>query len=938
MSELSATRNTCFALISSIEEDFRDLILTTAEAYGEQNDILPSDVRENACRRRMADLRGDSIGASNGSVGDSDLLPYIDFADISKIIDRKLSGWLVSENEWLSATSKQLLTLTPARNRVCHTRPLEPEDLANTLDLAKRLTALDAPISLPKVANAISRLQSNPSYVLALQIPQFWSAGMRKVHNNLPLPEFDETGFLGRQVDRTHVNKLLRSHYPVITIVGEGGIGKTALALRCLYDLLDDERSEFDAIVWVSMKTSTLTQAGIRELTGAVKSTLGLFSEIATQLGGGISDDLSEAELIDEIAQYLDLYRVIVAIDNLETISTGGLRALLERVPAKSKVLLTSRVGVGEFEARYPLQGMDEKSTIALLRNYSRLLGVKELTRANEGNLKGYCRALFHNPLLVKWFVASVGRGGDPARLLSISGAEFSKAIAFCFENLFDRFGPQEKKVIHCLASARRPLTVAEIHFLTPDLNDIDAEIALGALHNSSVVTRDRGREQALEYALSDSSVKFIAEKFRPSAEFFKTVQNRMRDLRRIYTNETKREVVNEFHPYFVRVGVTKDEIITAAYLRAALDSLREGDYELARQSAAEAVRLTPNSSEAWRISALNEENAQEFYRASEFYEQSVGMDAKSKIALYCYGMFLLVRMDDPDGALEKFEAAEKLDPGAVPILTAKAMTLTRLGRLDEASAIHENLLPSIASNVRRWRITIADQAADCYCRMAQLSLEAMDFELGKRHLNKAIDILHDASSRSDIDEKLIQRIAKVANTAFSKQQLFGDIAFSSEIALKLEQFYVNSGSSTIRLVFGKELLNAVGEEVAALRTRLSALSRSLESRLVSTAAEASNPTFVSESVGDRMFGTIHNVADSGRYAFITCSATGERFFTHAEFMLQKEDWSKCCADTGVSFRIGSNAKGRCAVDVLLIPGARFDERKGGLKGKAVVG
>jgi LuxR family glucitol operon transcriptional activator len=208
MAEFVATRNTCFALVSAIEEDFRSLIAATAEAT-HIKDFLPSDVREVAIRRRNSDLRIDSISLI---VQDIELLPYIDFADISKVIDLSLAPQLERERDWLRTAAKTLLSLTAARNRVCHTRPLEPEDLPKTLDFAHSLISANAPFYFPTVSNGIARLRSEPGFVLTLQIPTFWGMDSRRTHNNLPIPEFDDTGFLGRSSDRMQVLRLLKSH------------------------------------------------------------------------------------------------------------------------------------------------------------------------------------------------------------------------------------------------------------------------------------------------------------------------------------------------------------------------------------------------------------------------------------------------------------------------------------------------------------------------------------------------------------------------------------------------------------------------------------------------------------------------------------------------------------------------------------------------------
>ena len=277
--DFGATRNTCFALISSIEEDFRSLILACAEADAS---VLPDDVKENAMRRRTADLRMDSISSS---VQDSELLPYIDFADISKILQSRIAPREAANSEWLVLISKEMLSLTAARNRVCHSRPLETDDLPKILDFSRNAVTARSGYAFSSTSATLGRLADDPGFVLTIQIPSFWIERPR-IHHNLPIPEFDETGFVGRHSDRLNTLKLLKSHYPVLTVVGEGGVGKTALALRCLYDLLDDPSAPYDAIIWVSLKTAALTEAGVKNLSGAITSTLGLLSEVAKQLGG----------------------------------------------------------------------------------------------------------------------------------------------------------------------------------------------------------------------------------------------------------------------------------------------------------------------------------------------------------------------------------------------------------------------------------------------------------------------------------------------------------------------------------------------------------------------------------------------------------------------------------------------------------------------------
>ena len=93
-----------------------------------------------------------------------------------------------------------------------------------------------------------------------------------RVNNNLPVAEFEDTGFIGRANERRRLKNLLLSDHRVITVVGVGGIGKTALAMRVCHDLVDDASPRFENVVWVTLKTQFLTTYGIEDIKDAVNT------------------------------------------------------------------------------------------------------------------------------------------------------------------------------------------------------------------------------------------------------------------------------------------------------------------------------------------------------------------------------------------------------------------------------------------------------------------------------------------------------------------------------------------------------------------------------------------------------------------------------------------------------------------------------------------
>ncbi len=323
-------------------------------------------------------------------------MPYTDFSDLAKIINLK-SDLLASEYGLdLKGIAIAISISSPSRNRVCHSRPLEEEDLPNLLDLAKKLLTDYRTLPWSQLAKVQTEIRRDPSAILRLQIPEFWQAGTLSIPNNLPYADFDETTFLGRTVERREVKKYLLGPHPVITIVGEGGVGKTALALQCVYELLEvrDPRP-FELIVWISLKTRALTASGVAEIRNSITTTLGAIQKAATEVGIPTAVTENTEALTAELLEYMEKFKILLVIDNFETISINALRPLLSAVPRGSKVLITSRIGLGELEIRYKLDPLDSKTAVTLARRFAKSLNVEMLF----SSVRNATRKLYECPL-----------------------------------------------------------------------------------------------------------------------------------------------------------------------------------------------------------------------------------------------------------------------------------------------------------------------------------------------------------------------------------------------------------------------------------------------------------------------------------------------------------------------------------------------------------
>ena len=903
----TATRNTCFVIIAAIEEDLRALIRNECESLG-LSDVLPSDSRSAALIRWQSDNRSSTRSHPEN---DYELLDYTDFSDLSKTLHATLKAKQGIIPFDIKEIATALEDLNPTRNRVCHSRPLETGDLPRCLDTSDSFLALKN-VAFPSLRHARQRLVEDPSFALGIQIPEYWPLDSR-VHHNLPLPEFDDTGFLGRENDRREVHKLLRSHYPVLTIVGEGGVGKTALALRCLYDLIDEPEATYDAIVWVSLKTTTLTEGGLVEVRDAVTSTLGLLRAIADNLGTPTSDDLQTGTLIDEITEYLTEYRILIAADNLETIAGATLRDLLIGIPPGSKLLFTSRVGLGEFETRYALQPLKLNTAVALMRRFAMVLGVTTISKASDNTLKKYCQRLFNSPLLVKWFVASVGRGADAQRVLNREGAQFQNALTFCFTSLHEHLTKHERTVIDTLTSARRPLSSTELYYLAQELSHGEIEEALGTLHTSSMVRRIAAISGSFNYRLSEPATAFVTAMFPPKKELFGKIQKRLKELRQLTEQDNVAQARYRYEIFAVRAQ-SRDERIAAVYLRQALTALSGRDLIKARRLVEEAKQLLPSYSEAYRVSSLVEAKADDVFSAMEELDQAVQHSPESQIVRYTYAQLLMRELEDHEAALSHLRIAERTDPGDPTVMGASALCLTRLGRYPEAADVYDKLLETVSERPRRWKVTTFDQAAECYRRWSEMDLANKDRDAARRHIDKAFEIVSTAVATQCNDRGTPYRLGRILSDALMWSASGGDDDYAGAF---IDQVEVLLDSLPLRHVE----LRQRDEEILRTRLRPELMNRVAH---LSGGGRGENVRVSRSSKDDngvspkRHRGVVSRIAEGATYGFLLAD-DGSQWFVHRSGLVSMGEWTSMQHGLSVSFEIGANDQGPCAVKVELV-------------------
>lgn len=882
----SANRLTCFALVSAIESDIREY-LASNEFLPRQ--FLPKDTRDTAIARTTHDRQSSGVKLLDD---DRYLLDYVDFGDLAKALRTGRIGFV--DTAGAHAVAARLEELVPARNRVCHSRPLEADDFSQLHELATTAPRLWPEARWRETQGTLDRLTTEPTFVFRLQIPQFWREESSKLAENLPLPEFDDTGFLGRSVDRRELNKVLVSAHPVVSVVGAGGVGKTALAVRCLYDIVDASDCPFDALAWVSLKTQVLTATGAVEVRDAVREVLGAVQSAAGQLGSPDSTGTTIESCFAEILAYMKHFKVLLAIDNLETVGWGELRPFLAAIPPGSKVLITSRVGLGEFEHRYALEGLDDKTAVDLARRFAKAVNCTLVAQQPEQELVRACRLLYRNPLLLKWYISAVNAGAQPSRLLDKAGAQFQDALRFCFSSLFDRLEPAEKLIVHVLASAQRPLSIVELAYAMRDQSDDKVQWALNTLHNGSILRRSPSRDGGEpQYALTESASEYVSRFAPPAAETYAQVSRTLRELRKTSEASAKRKQVYKYDPFAIEAG-TRDQELLAPFLVKALRHANSERFDAAKQEIEQARRLLATFPDLHRVSGMVHAASGDSYRAAQDFELAAELAPKSAAIRYHYWSFLQNVAEDYEHALRQIDMALQVDPADATLRTARAQTLARLGRYKEACALYDVLVVDLSDRDRRWRIITRDQAAECYRRFAEQRLAAGEDGSAQSSLANALNILVDGAQSGDVDEHTPHRVGKIVEDSMRFAVTRKDVGAARELVRLVERLagrvagpiQVSSWTAFVEL-FGAGL-----PETASLSRLFKGASNVLE-------------------------GTVARILLEKGFGFLR-GDDGREWYFHRSALIGGSPWERVEPGARVAFKLGVNAKGACAIEVVL--------------------
>jgi hypothetical protein len=253
----------------------------------------------------------------------------------------------------------------------------------------------------------------------------------RPPRHNLPAPSYPQ--FVPRAA-MGEVLQALRQRTALVLITGLGGVGKTSLAREvaacCLQGV--DELAPFAAVVWVSDRDAPGTTT-LDTLLVVIARTLDEPGLLA----------LAGEERLPAVERLLRRERVLLVVDQCETLTDLALLTWLPRLPEPSKALLTTRVERPELAQSslvVPLGGFNAAEGGAFLAQHLRVHRLAERV-ADPQQLDGLLAATGGNAQALALALGELRRGVRSlpqliADLGSARGAIVDAVLGWSWETL----------------------------------------------------------------------------------------------------------------------------------------------------------------------------------------------------------------------------------------------------------------------------------------------------------------------------------------------------------------------------------------------------------------------------------------------------------------------------------------------------------------------
>jgi len=861
-----------------------------------------------------------------------DLLEHSDFPDLFDILKYKRQATNFLTNDIIVELDYYKDKLYHLRNILAH-KPysFNMRHLDDIEECAEWILKFTKSHSM-RLKQVLEAVRTNPQNV-AIAIPDNFALSVSPAHqsktiNNLPAIDYEsDGGFIGRKKEAKDIKRRildLRIH-PIITVAGAGGVGKTALAHHICEEILLENQETFESLIWISAKKDKLTVTGIEDIEPDVTNFEELVDAILNtfDLKELVNDSLSEKE--EFVTQLIfDTHEkgkgVLLVVDNLETISHDEkLIEFLKDIPLPNKVLITSRLGLGETERRIPLREMTPGDARELFRTIAVEKSAKNLASQPNSVIDKYTERMSGYPLVIKWVVGQAALGRDIERIVSSINSTDSEIAQFCFDYIYDeRLSEQAKKLLHCLAQNEKELPQAVLmHVTSMDsdaFEDTVRELELASLllpfrepdpENDRIVTK---------YGILPLTKAYLSTK---PEKYKSEIKSKIQNVQELI--EEGQRAVRQFQFSLQYLGAeTDEEKIAAKYIQTAYHYAQTNAYSDAVVQLERAKDIAPNFASLYRNWAKIEADFENPETAASLFEKAVSLNPSDATAWYHWGEMERQNLN--------YDNARKYLGKALELVEDKVDVLISLGNVEKQDmqfnhAINffneaiEHYHQKENSLTNKGEIIALTSKADTYRRWGETYKRNNQIDRAIEVTNNGLSVMQEVLDIDSFDTKATETFMKILLQKGKLYKRIGDFN-SSRSALveiferqpttyKQRQIFVQSCYYLVpmylelgdyqkaRNIFENGKLYATGNEGQIKFDRLEKLFQEQE----------------------RLTGRFTKIFEDNGYGFISCNEMETDIFAHiSEFVedVDNSDFATMHSKT-VKFCLSENDKGYVA-------------------------